>query len=215
MAEIALSAAAGLLKLVLILLAVLVVLGVILLCIRMRLILHSERGVLKVWMAVGPFRISLNRLQGVLKKAPTEDAPKKKPKKKKKPADKPKPKPKPQMQTAEAVELLLSLLEDLRGLVDFPVLRLDAVIATGDPARTGILVGQAAVLVSNLYPWLVSWFSIKNPHIWIDGDFESGHQTRWVFDLEVKTRLVRALRFLIKRQNDVIRLSRWARTISS
>ena len=215
MAEIALSAAAGLLKLVLILLAVLVVLGVILLCIRMRLILHSERGVLKVWLAVGPFRISPDRLEGVLKKAPKENAPKKKSKKQKKPADKPKPKPKPQMQTADAVELMLSLLEDLRGLVDFPVLRLDAVIASGDPARTGILVGQAAVLISNLYPWLVSGFSIKNPHIWIDGDFESGHKTQWVFDLEAKTRLIRALRFLIKRQSDVIRLGRWARTISS
>ena len=95
------------------------------------------------------------------------------------------------------------------------MLRLDAVIAAGDPARTGILVGQAAVLVSNVYPWLVSGFSIKNPHIWIDGDFESGHKTQWVFDLEAKTRLIRALRFLIKRQSDVIRLGRWARTISS
>ena len=70
----------------------------------------KERGVLKVWLAVGPFRISPDRLEGVLKKAPKENAPKKKSKKQKKPADKPKPKPKPQMQTADAVELILSLL---------------------------------------------------------------------------------------------------------
>lgn len=213
MAEIALSAAAGLLRLAVILLAVLLVLGVIVLCIRLRLILHSERGVLKLWLGIGPFRISLDKMKGILKRAQDGDA-QKKPAKKKAARDKPKRRPETQEQTAEIVELALSMLEDLRGLVDFPVFSLDAVIAVDDPACTGILVGQTAVLVSNLYPYLVTWFEIRDPHIWIDGDFERGHQTRWVFNLTAKTRLMRLVRFVMHRRNELSRLSHWIETLS-
>ncbi|MGN1031540.1 MAG: DUF2953 domain-containing protein [Butyricicoccaceae bacterium] len=218
MAEIALAAAAGLLKLVLILLAVLVVLGVITLFIRLRFVLHSERGVLQIRIGAGPFLFRADRFGKLLDQAleePPEPKEKegKKGKKKSKSEDGSKKKaPKYAMTTEEAVELLMSLLEDLRGLVDFPVFRLDAVIATKDPARTGILLGQTAVLVSNLYPFLVSRFDIRDPHIWVDGDFEAGHRTTWVFDLEAKTRIVRFARFVLRRQDEIIRLARWMRS---
>lgn len=209
MAETVLFLLMGALKVLVSALGIVLILGIALLFVRLRLILHAERDKNQIWIAIGPFRFSPQRLRNVLKQAvegqQQSDLPLRSKEKK------------TGSQTASQreniIELVLSLLDDLGGLVDFPVFRLDAVIAAGDPARTGILVGQAAVLVSNLYPWLMSRFAIQNPHIWIDGDFESGHHSHWVFDLEARTRLIRTLRFLTRRQKDVARLGRWMRTL--
>lgn len=67
--------------------------------------------------------------------------------------------------------LILDLLYELREAMRLDTVRVDALIATGDAARTGILLGQIAALTGMITPFLEQNFNIRNYHIAVDGDF--------------------------------------------
>ena len=67
---------------------------------------------------------------------------------------------------------MLDFLGDLTGSLQITRLRVRLVLATGDAAKTGILLGQTAALCGILVPFLENTFDLRDIHVRADPDFE-------------------------------------------
>ena len=101
--------------------------------------------------------------------------------------------------------LILDLLYELREAMRLDTVRVDALIATGDAARTGILLGQIAALTGMITPFLEQNFNIRNYHIAVDGDFQ-GNTPHWEAEAAFSVRPIRMGWALAKRWRTLKRL---------
>ena len=124
------------------------------------------------------------------------------PKKSSKSPDKPAPAQSPydfsQIDLGDALCLLLDLLYELRMALRLDTIRADVLVATGDAAHTGILLGQIAALTGMITPFLEQHFNIRDYHIAVDGDFQ-GNTPHWEGELIFSVRPIRLIWALIKR----------------
>ncbi|MGN1008659.1 MAG: DUF2953 domain-containing protein [Butyricicoccus sp.] len=137
-------------------------------------------------------------------------------KKAKKPAESAKPeKPVPEkkespfdfskLDLGDTICLVLDLLDELRNALRLDTVRVNAMLATGDAARTGILLGQLAALAGMITPFLEQNFVIRDYHIAVDGDFQ-GNTTHWDAEIVFSVRPVRMVWALVKRWRTLKRL---------
>jgi len=102
--------------------------------------------------------------------------------KEKKPGEKEPPKAKKEKKSpsqVDQVQLFLSIAEDIKkalgkmfDAIRIDRLEMDLIVATGDPARTGIAYGAAAAAVGMAVPALESAFRVKEKRISVEADFE-------------------------------------------
>ena len=190
------------LKILCILLAVL--LGLVMLVLlamvpRAGIRLTGKDGSINLWVRYGQIRLHLYPLPKRAKK--TARAPKKAPPEKQTDA----PKKSRHIDLGDTICLVLGLLDDLRHAMRIDILHLDAVIATGDAARTGTLLGMAAALSGMITPVLQQSFDIPHYHIHIDGDFQ-GDKGHWQAEAAVSVRPIRLLWALARRWRDIFNL---------
>ncbi len=190
------------LKILCILLAVL--LGLVMLVLlamvpRAGIRLTGKDGSINLWVRYGQIRLHLYPLPKRAKK--TARAPKKAPPEKQTDA----PKESRHIDLGDTICLVLGLLDDLRHAMRIDILHLDAVIATGDAARTGTLLGMAAALSGMITPVLQQSFDIPHYHIYIDGDFQ-GDKGHWQAEAAVSVRPIRLLWALARRWRDIFNL---------
>ena len=192
------------LKILCILLAVL--LGLVMLVLlamvpRAGIRLTGKDGKINLWVRYGQIRLHLYPLPKRAKK--TAHTPKKAPPEKPQKTDAPK--ESRHIDLGNAICLMLGLLDDLRHAMRIDILHLDAVIATGDAAHTGMLLGMAAGLSGIITPLLQQSFNIPHYHIHIDGDFQ-GDKGHWQAEAAVSVRPIRLLWALVRRWCDIFNL---------
>lgn len=105
----------------------------------------------------------------------------------------------------DTICLVLDLLDELRNALRLDTVRVNAMLATGDAARTGILLGQLAALAGMITPFLEQNFVIRDYHIAVDGDFQ-GNTTHWDAEIVFSVRPVRMVWALVKRWRTLKRL---------
>ena len=161
---------------------------------------QGENGEIQVWLRYGRIRIRVYPLPRAFQKK-KEDKPKKPAAAPSAPSDF----DLSNLDLGDTVCLLLDMLDDLRDIVRIDILRADVMIATGDAAKTGMLLGECSALVGMITPFLENTFSIKEYHIVLDGDFES-NQTRWKATLAFSARPIRFFWALWKRRRTILQL---------
>ncbi|MCI8880715.1 MAG: DUF2953 domain-containing protein [Clostridiaceae bacterium] len=142
-----------------------------------------------------------------------------------KPAKKASAKPKPEkekkasgfsikgLDIGDAVCLLIDLLIELRNRLVIHRLRADVLLATGDAAKTGILLGRIAAICGMVLPFLEQNYSIPDFHISVDGDFQSEtSSTRAAFAAAVSMRPIHLPLILLKYRRQLLALYRSLRT---
>lgn len=82
----------------------------------------------------------------------------------------------------EIADIVLDFLGDLTGSLQITRLRVRLVLATGDAAQTGILLGQTAALCGILVPFLENTFDLRDIHVRADPDFEKD-KTEWAAEV--------------------------------
>ena len=92
----------------------------------------------------------------------------------------------------QAVTDVLDLLGQAKDILRIDILRADVTIATGDAARTGLILGYSAALGGMIYPFLEQTFHIKDFHVAVDGDFQ-GEKTRYEIELSASFRPIAML----------------------
>ena len=65
-------------------------------------------------------------------------------------------------------------MEEVKDRLRIDVLRVQLLLAAGDAAKTEVILGALSALVGMIYPFLTENFQIRDFHVQIDGDFESG-----------------------------------------
>lgn len=107
----------------------------------------------------------------------------------------------------EAICLALDLLYELRDRMKIHRLRADVMIATGDAAKTGILLGRSAAVTGMILPFLEQNFVIPDFHIAVDGDFQSETaSTRFSCGVTVSIRPIHLPLILMKYRRRLIKL---------
>lgn len=159
----------------------------------------GKDGALRVWLRYGRVQIGIYPPPRLLRGRP------------KKPAREPARAHGPSadlsaLDLGDTVCLLLDLLDDLRLALRIDTLRADVVLATGDAAKTGILLGECAALLGMITPVLENTFDIRDYRLSIDGDFQS-RNTRWQAELACSVRPIRLLLALWKRRQALLRLA--------
>lgn len=153
---------------------------------------------------------------------------KKKEKPKKKPPAKPKPKKKPEktkekkggfslkgIDIGDTICLVLDILIELRNRLRIHRLRADVMLATGDAAKTGILLGRIAAISGMILPILEQNFVISDFQILVDGDFQcETPSTRAAFAVSVSIRPIHLPLILLKFRRQLLALYRALRTDS-
>ena len=140
------------------------------------------------WLKILVFQ--LPKKEGKEKKPKKPQKPK--PQKEKKPKDEnaaEKPKKKLNFKAldwGDTICFFLDMLLRMKNSLRLDLVRVDAVLATGNAAKTGKLLGQISQWVSIIYAFLMEHFNLKTCHIWVDGDFE-GSETK--YDAEVSLSL--------------------------
>ncbi len=113
----------------------------------------------------------------------------------------------------DAVCLLIDLLIELRNRLVIHRLRADILLATGDAAKTGILLGRIAAICGMVLPFLEQNYSIPDFHISVDGDFQSEtSSTRAAFAAAVSMRPIHLPLILLKYRRQLLALYRSLRT---
>lgn len=161
----------------------------------------GKDGLAGIWIRYGWLKLRIYPLskRKKVKKTP-ESAKKKEPAPKKEfPFDFSK------LDLGDAFYLLLDLLDELRDVLRLDTVLVDAMLATGDAARTGILLGQIAALTGMITPFLEQNFNIRDYHIAVDGDFQ-GNTTHWEAEIAFSVRPVRMGWALVKRWRTLKRL---------
>ena len=127
-------------------------------------------------------------------------------KKPKKAPEKPPLSPENKPDWGDTLCLILDFLDDCRDILRIDTLRADILLATGDAAKTGILLGQCAALLGMITPFLENTFSIRDYHIAVDGNFQSD-TPHWDAVLQASVRPARLLWLLWKQRETVSTLS--------
>ena len=86
----------------------------------------------------------------------------------------------------DTICFFLNILLRMKNTLRLDIVRVDAVLATGNAARTGKLLGQTAQWVSIIYAFLMEHFNLKTCHICVDGDFDGSEPQ---YDAEVSLSL--------------------------
>lgn len=86
----------------------------------------------------------------------------------------------------------LAFLDDVKDRLRIEELRLSLVLAAGDAAETGLILGGLSAVAGMVYPFLVRNFTIKRLEIVLDGDFH-GNTTRYDLHVSCSARPIRLL----------------------
>ena len=86
----------------------------------------------------------------------------------------------------------LAFLDDVKDRLRIEQLRLSLVLAAGDAAETGLMLGGLSAVAGMVYPFLVRSFTINTLEIVLDGDFH-GNTTRYDLHLSCSARPIRLL----------------------
>lgn len=109
----------------------------------------------------------------------------------------------------ETVCLALDLLIELRNRLQIHRLRADVLLATGDAAKTGVLLGQIAAISGMVLPFLEQNFVIKDFSVQVDGDFQREKPaTRAAFAVSVSLRPIHLPLILLKFRRQLLKLYR-------
>lgn len=107
----------------------------------------------------------------------------------------------------DAICLALTLLDELKNRLVIHRLRADVMIATGDAAKTGILLGRSAAVTGMILPFLEQNFSIPDFHIAVDGDFQAeAPRTRFSFCAAASLRPLHLLLIFLKYRRKLMQL---------
>ena len=197
-----------LLILLCVLLGVVVLLGVLLLallCMRAGVELVGVSGEVTLDAIYGPLRIPLWPRPRHLKRKEK----KKQAEPEKKPEEAP---PKGKFSLAKSglpfgkiADVALDFLGDLTGSLQITRLRVRLVLATGDAAKTGILLGQTAALCGILVPFLENTFDLRDIHVRADPDFEKD-KTEWAAEVFCAIRPITFIRIAFRHRKPLRRL---------
>lgn len=99
----------------------------------------------------------------------------------------------------QAFSLLLTLIDDMAGVMTWEKLHVTVLLHTSDAAKTGELLGALSAAVGNIYPYLERAFVLRDTKIVLDADFDA-EKTVWSMDITVMTRLSRFVRTGWKRR---------------
>ena len=77
--------------------------------------------------------------------------------------------------------------------------------ATGDAAKTGILLGQTAALCGILVPFLENTFDLRDIHVRADPDFEKD-KTEWAAEVFCAIRPITFIRIAFRHRKPLRRL---------
>ena len=163
----------GILLLLLVLLLLLLLVLLILLLPRVRVEVDKiPAHPLRLVLGYGIVRIP------ILPRPKKGKEPREKPEPPPKKAEKPKEKKKPPFSLkggdiGDAICLALDLLLDLKDRLVIHRLRVKVLIAAGDAAKTGILLGRSAAMTGMILPILEQNFVISDFAIDVDGDFQA------------------------------------------
>ena len=94
---------------------------------------------------------------------------------------------------------------DLTGSLQITRLRVRLVLATGDAAQTGILLGQTAALCGILVPFLENTFDLRDIHVRADPDFEKD-KTEWAAEVFCAIRPITFIRIVFRHRKPLRRL---------
>ena len=100
---------------------------------------------------------------------------------------------------------MLDFLGDLTGSLQITRLRVRLVLATGDAAKTGILLGQTAALCGILVPFLENTFDLRDIHVRADPDFEKD-KTEWAAEVFCAIRPIAFIRIAFRHRKPLRRL---------
>ena len=99
----------------------------------------------------------------------------------------------------EIADIVLDFLGDLTGSLQITRLRVRLVLATGDAAQTGILLGQILV------PFLENTFDLRDIHVRADPDFEKD-KTEWAAEVFCAIRPITFIRIVFRHRKPLRRL---------
>ena len=105
----------------------------------------------------------------------------------------------------EIADIVLDFLGDLTGSLQITRLRVRLVLATGDAAQTGILLGQTAALCGILVPFLENTFDLRDIHVRADPDFEKD-KTEWAAEVFCAIRPITFIRIVFRHRKPLRRL---------
>ena len=105
----------------------------------------------------------------------------------------------------EIADIVLDFLGDLTGSLQITRLRVRLVLATGDAAQTGILLGQTAALCGILVPFLENTFDLRDIHVRADPDFEKD-KTEWAAEVFCAIRPITFIRIAFRHRKPLRRL---------
>lgn len=105
----------------------------------------------------------------------------------------------------EIADIVLDFLGDLTGSLQITRLRVRLVLATGDAAQTGILLGQTAALCGILVPFLENTFDLRDIHVRVDPDFEKD-KTEWAAEVFCAIRPITFIKIAFRHRKPLRRL---------
>lgn len=105
----------------------------------------------------------------------------------------------------EIADIVLDFLGDLTGSLQITRLRVRLVLATGDAAQTGILLGQTAALCGILVPFLENTFDLRDIHVRADPDFEKD-KTEWAAEVFCAIRPITFIKIAFRHRKPLRRL---------
>ena len=115
----------------------------------------------------------------------------------------------------EAICLALDMLLDLRNRLVIHRLRVDVMIATGDAAKTGVLLGNTAAVSGMILPLLEQNFVISDFGIYVDGDFQAETpSTRAMLGITISLRPIHLPLILLKYSRRLLAIWRALRSDS-
>lgn len=157
-----------------ILLALVLVLGFVLLCLRVGASVQARNDGISIRLQVGFLHKTIRPGKGrkLDKKSVTE-------------SDKPEAEEEepdafelPDLDWGELICEGLSFLEDVKDRLRIDVLCVQLLLATGDAAKTGMYLGGLSALTGMVYPFFEQNFQIRDFNVQVDGDFE-GNKTQY------------------------------------
>lgn len=171
-----------------ILLALVLVLGFLLLCLRVGVLIQAGNDGVFIQIKIGLLHKTIRPRKGRrLVKEPDEQ-----PEKPEMPQEELDKFRLPDLDWGDLICEGLSFLEDVKERLRIDVLRVNLLLATGDAAKTGMYLGGLSALAGMIYPFLEKNFQIRDFEIRVDGDFE-GNTTQYDLRLGCSFRPVRMI----------------------
>lgn len=151
---------------------------------------QGEDGEHRVWIGIGMFHFRIFPRKKKAKKPARE-------KQEKRPETETKNKTLQQRDWNVLLDLGLQLLERMRHVLEVQILDVKVVLATEEPATTGILLGTSTALTGIFYPYIREYFDIPRFKIILDADFEKKN-THWKVECKCAAHLGKTVCALIR-----------------